>query len=391
MKPRQPGVQGENVTDDLIARINVLAQTTSKKQSKETPPAPKNVAPLPGDAFTNPQLTLFQAFLANSTDQRSALSNAVDLWDSVPRYTISRTRMTTLRDKNGDLDALSIPFTYRGRSLTAVIHPVRLKIDDKLGNKKFESYYPSAREELIEHALRKLAAEQQCGFYDQSNYRSGVRFSLHQLRKELARRGHTLRYDQLIEGLDILSMCAIEIRATNSDGEEAFRRSNYLPALSGVQKADFEANRDAKWVAQFHPLLSRGIDQVTYRQYNYDRLMRCKTQIARWLIAQLVLKFVAASLGTTFVMRYSTIKRDSALLDGYAQERDAFDALKEAWEEIKELGVLSRVDIELKRGARGKLEEGIYTIYATKEFVGEQKAANRRLLDAKGIAELQPA
>ena len=39
---------------------------------------------------------------------------------------------------------------------------------------------------------------------------------------------------ELIEGLDILSLSAIEIVATNEAGEEAFARSTYLAALTGV-------------------------------------------------------------------------------------------------------------------------------------------------------------
>jgi len=52
---------------------------------------------------------------------------------------------------------------------------------------------------------------------------------------------------------------------------------------------------------------------VTYRQFNYQRLMKCSTQLARWLIGQLVLKYTQAALINSFEMRYSTIKRDSAL------------------------------------------------------------------------------
>lgn len=53
---------------------------SAKKTSRR-----KEVAPLPEDAFASRQLSLFQGFLANTGDQREALSNAVDLWDSLPR------------------------------------------------------------------------------------------------------------------------------------------------------------------------------------------------------------------------------------------------------------------------------------------------------------------
>jgi len=350
---------------------------------KKKPARRKDVAPVPDDAFASRQLSLFQSFLANTDDEREALSNAVDLWDSIPRYAISRARMNAMRTAEGFLDVMELPFNYRGKALTAVIYPARVK--GKNGERV--SYYPSAREELIEHALRKISAEQNAGFFHQPSYRSGARFSLGQLRRELEQQGHSLRYDELVEGLDILSLSAIEIVATNADGEEAFARSTYLAALTGVKRKDYEADRDARWAAQFHPLVTQSIDQATYRQFNYQRLMRCDTQLARWLIGQLVLKYTQAALINSFDMRYSTIKRDSALLNGYARERDAVAALDAAWNELKTLGTLAVVKKAESRGARAKLEDVTYTLHPTREFVAEQKAANRRQVDAKSLPQ----
>lgn len=346
----------------------------------------KEVAPVPDDAFASRQLSLFQGFLVNTPNNKEALSNAVDLWDSIPRYAVSRNRMNGMRTAEGFLDVLEIPFNYRGRPLTAMIHPARIR--DKVGNRV--SYYPSAREELIEHALRKISAEQNVGFFHQQTYRSGARFSLYQLRKELEQQGHSLRYDELIEGLDILSLSAIEIVASNDDGDEAFARSTYLAALTGVKRKDYEADRDARWAAQFHPLVTQSIDQVTYRQFNYQRLMRCSTQLARWLINQLVLKYTQAAVVNSFEMRFSTIKRDSALLNGYKLERQAVAALDAAWEELKQLGAIALIKKAEQRGTRAKLEDVTYTLFPTREFSAEQKAANRRQLDAKTSAQPPP-
>lgn len=354
---------------------------TDVADTRRKPARRKEVAPIADDAFAGRQLALFQGFLANTSDQREALSNAVDLWDSIPRYSVSRVRMGTLRTAEGFLPVMELPFSYRGRSLTATIYPAQVKGKDG----KRVSFYPSAREELIEHALRKISAEQHAGFFDQSSYRSGARFSLHQLRKELEQQGHSLRYDELIEGLDILSLSAIEIVATNDDGEEAFARSTYLAALTGVKRKDYENDRGSRWIAQFHPLVTQSIDQVTYRQFNYQRLMRCRSQLARWLISQLVLKYTQAAMLNSFEMRYSTIRRDSALLGGYKLERQAVAALDDAWEELKTLGALSLIEKKEERGARSKLEDVVYVLHPTSQFSAEQRAANRRQRDARQL------
>ena len=79
------------------------------------------------DAFASRQLSLFQGFLANTNDQREALSNAVDLWDSIPRYAISRLRMNKLRTQDGFLSVMEFSFNYRSRPLTARIYPAQVK------------------------------------------------------------------------------------------------------------------------------------------------------------------------------------------------------------------------------------------------------------------------
>ena len=287
--------------------------------------------------------------------------------------------MNSMRTPEGFLEVLEIPFHYRQQQLTALIYPARVRGAD--GHRV--CYYPSAREELIEHALRKLATEQQAGFFDRLDYRSGVRFSLHRLRRELEQQGHSLRYDELVEGLDILSLSSIEIVTKDADGEEGFARATYLTALAGVKRSDYEADREARWLAQFHPLVTRAIDKMTYQQFNYHRLMKCDAQLARWLLCQLVLKYKQASRTDAFDMCFSTIMRDSALLNGYGRLRDAVAALDDAWEELKTLGALLRIDKKERRGKRNKIEDVTYTIWAAGDFTAEQKAANRRRKDAQ--------
>ncbi len=346
---------------------------------KKNKPARRSVAPVSDASFSGWQISLFQGFLANKDDHGELLSNAIDLWDSIPRYSISRVRMNSMRTVDGFLSVAEISFQYRGRKLTARIYPAQIKKCDG----QWKSYYPSAREELVEYALRKISAEQGAGFFDPSNYRSGARFSLYQLRKELEQQGHSLRYDQIIEALDILSLSSIEIECATEDGNEAFARSTYFAALSGVKRRDYETHRDTRWIAQFHPLVTQSIDHVTYRQFNYQRMMACSTQLARWLIGQMVLKYTQAAMLNAFETRYSTIKRDSAMLTGYKLERQAMAALDQAFDELKTLGALSAVKKTELRGARRKLEDIIYTLHPTQEFVAEQKAANRRVNNAK--------
>jgi hypothetical protein len=349
----------------------------------------KTVALPEPTAFENQQLDLFRAFLCNGPIEHGRLSNALDLWDSIPRYSVSRRAMDKARKTHGYLALLKIDFHYKGTPFKAVIRPAR--IEEKDGTTK--DYYPSANEELVEDALRKIAAEQQSGFFDRPNYRSGVVFSLYMLREELKRRGHTRSYQEIVLSLDILSLSNIDILTGDDKEIKGIIRSSYFPGLATVSKHKLTEDPHAKWVVHFHPLITQAIDALTYRQFNYAQMMSYTTQLARWLHKQLSLKYTFASLTAPFEMRYSTIKRDSGLLGGYSLERKAIVALDNALNELKG-HVLMDVKKGEVRGTRGKLLDVIYTLIPSLDFISQMKAANKRQLlvekQAENVGETSP-
>jgi hypothetical protein len=218
-----------------------------------------------------------------------------------------------------------------------------------------------------------------------------LHFTLYRLRQELSARGHSMTHRDLAEGLDVLSLSHIDIETEGQDslGLGKFGRTSFIVNLAGVKREDLDRDPHARWYVEFHPFVTAAIDRISYRQFNYDRWMKARTQLARWLINQLVLKYTQAALSNTFIMKYSTIKRDSGLLGGYKLERQAVAALDDAWDELKELGVLASYRKEEQRGARAKLEDVSYTLLPTRVFASEQRAANKRLLDAKTAATPQ--
>src|SRR4051794_16162476 len=119
-------------------------------------PVPVETEPVPPPRtteFSNPQLHLFQDFLCNTLEERERLSNAIDLWDSVPRYSVNR-KATNRAKEDGDFpEAVVTTFHHRGRAYGCTITPASVK--DLDGNRGY--FYPGATEELVEDALRKLA------------------------------------------------------------------------------------------------------------------------------------------------------------------------------------------------------------------------------------------
>jgi hypothetical protein len=342
---------------------------TPAKRKPPAPPQPEN--------FANPQMELFRGLLCNTETERDSLSNVFDLWDSIPRYVVSRQQQQKWRKAETFPLLHEVPFHYRRRELTATIQPAAVK--DRDGT--IRSYFPSANEELIEDVLRKIAADQNNGYYDHKDRRSGVAFTLHMVRKELERRGHGRTYGEITLSLEIMSSAVIRTSTTDGKAGKFTSKSLYLNNLFRVSKGRLAEDPDAKWFADFHPFASRALDELTYRQFNYARLMSHKTQLARWLNKVLSLKYLNASFLHPFEIRFSTITRDSCLLNGYAVVRLAVAAVDSAFAELHNcqpplLGCPP--EKKLVQGARGKIVDVVYTLHPAREFVTEVKAASKR-------------
>ncbi len=239
--------------------------------AKKKPPVP----PKPED-FSNRQMDLFQNLLCNKVAERDSLSNVFDLWDSIPRYVVSRQQQDKWRKAGAFPQLHNILFHYRGRELKATIQPAWIQADDGT----ITGYYPSANEELIEDVLRKIATDQDKGYYSQMDQRSGVVFTLYMVRKELEKRGHGRTYKEISLSLEIMARSVIVTSMADGNDGEFTSNSLYLNNLFRVSKIKLAEDPEAKWFADFHPFASRALDDLTYRQFNYARLMSLKSQLA---------------------------------------------------------------------------------------------------------------
>jgi hypothetical protein len=358
----------------LIRAGHTLEEKIVALTPQETPDVQPPAKPT---EFVNVQLTLFQSVLCNTEEERERFSNAIDLWDSVPRYSVSRQAQVKARENGRFLDNHTSVFQHRDRTYTVTISPARVKDLDG----KQRDYYPSTTEELVEEALRKLAIDQYAGFFDRPSFRSGVVFTIYQVREELSKHGHTRSYQEIVLALNILSKSVIEIRENTGKGE-LLAVSPYLPALVAVSRDRLKDDPTAKWAVQFHPFITDSIDKVTYRQYNYALLMSHESKLTRWLHKYVVLKCTGADLVKPFGIHYSTIKRDSCLLNEYTRERAAIDAVQKAFEDLQQKGMLNRLERSNVTGPRKKLLDVIFTIWPSFDFVKEVKAANKRQTDS---------
>ncbi|CAG1020545.1 hypothetical protein MTYM_00352 [Methylococcales bacterium] len=332
------------------------------------------------------QLALFQTFLCNTEEERQKLSNTIELWDSVPRYCVTRRQQNMMRDEGtGHLPIFTKKFYFKGETFVAEIRPALLNEEGPDGNAKSIAYYPSGREELVEDALRKIASRKANGFFQNTpEMASGVSFTLYELQCELARLGHTLSHKEITQALNIMRFSNIDIYLENGD-KKARVSSSYIPVLMSVSKKQYDSDPDSKWVVHFHPFVTQGIMSVAYRQFNYELMMSLSTQLGRWLHKYLCIKFTGAGLAAPpFEIHYNTIKRDSGLLNA-KQERNNYVSVSEALDEIKSNGVLSDWKKKEIIGPRGKYLDIIYYLTPTMAFIKEVKAANKRNSDSKDV------
>jgi hypothetical protein len=326
--------------------------------------------------FENKQLSLFQNILCNTDEERDQLSHAIELWDSTPRYSFNRKALNKA-SVNGLLPPQELEFHYKGSAYTLIASPAHFKDS----NGVFRAYFPGATEELVEEALRKLAIDQQAGYFDKPNYRSGVLFTLYELRQELKRRGHERTFYEIVHALNVLAHCVLTIKP-HVEGEAQITAA-CLPSLVAVSRTKLASDPKSKWQAGFHPLVTASIEHLGYRQHNYHLAMSLSSQLARWLNKQLVLKYTAAGVMNPFKMHYSTVRRDSHLLDGEARPRRAIALVEKAFDELQERDVLLLVARNNVLGPRRKLLDVVFTLTPSPRFVAEVKAANKRSRDAR--------
>ncbi len=345
-----------------------------------------------------PEYDLFGNLLPSNYShmaEKDGYSNTIELYDAIPKYVPSTRRMGMLRENGVYLKTLRRKFQYgrkeHKRWYKVEITPARLS--DKHGNEK--EYYPNQRVELAEEALRRVSCDQLSAVYLDGF--AGVRFTLYQLRKELASRGHTINYPDLIEDLKIGHNAGMIL--TFDDGSEI--NAPIFPVLGLTKRHQWEEHgRHTRCFVQFHPLVTRSIDEITYRQFHYATGMQLKKPLSRWLFKRLSHVYRQASTRNSYHISHSTIIRDSGLVNATRMD-DQIRDVSETLDELsgvnlaerrkarkqgipykrpanRELWMVTNYKLEPTIGPRGKIEEVVYTIHPSPHFTSLQVAANKR-------------
>ncbi len=334
-------------------------------KAKREKGAVKTLKPPPTEQQQSVQYSLFTQFFG----EKANLSNTVEIWDGVPKYFSSKQAQTKQRDEKGSLQPVNKTFEYKGIHCRVVIQPAFLEQK----NGKFKAFYPSANEELLEDVLRKFFSDQKLGFHDVKQTESWVRFSISMIKKELSERGKTRSLDEIKESLEILSGSVLKLYIE----DEMVYTNPILGDMTKVTRKQYLEDPSGYWMARLPALVSKSVNEVTYRQYNYAKMMELKHQPSRWLMKRLSHHYVNASHLTSYDILLSSIVRDSGLFP-YKRIPDQIRNFEKTLKELTVNRTINHFKKEEKKGRNNKIEDVLYSLYAHSDFIKDVKAANAR-------------
>lgn len=326
----------------------------------------------------NKQFDLFTSFFGNEKE----LSNTIELWDAIPKYAVSARQQNALRDDKGNLPVHEQEFEYRPTTGKAVsilckvtVQPASIRNEDG----SFTQYYPSTDEELLEEVLKKIFSDQRYGIHTPQAIESWVRFSLYMVREELRARGKTRSIPEIKRSLEILARSVYSVEIMGAKKSVAYD-STILSDMTRTTRADYLEDSKTLWCARLPALVSKSINELSYRQINYGTLMALSTPMARWLHKRLSHNYINAGLLQPYNILFSSIHRDSGLLH-HIRPAGNIKIFESALEELKQKNVLWWFKKEERK--QGRVTQDVkYILQPTNDFISEIKAANARQRDA---------
>lgn len=330
---------------------------------KKSPPAPVNSV----------QFDLFKSFVTND---KTDVSNSIDIWEGIPKYFINEKQAAKLRMDNGLANPFRWEYHYKGTLYSVLIQPALIEVREGV----FEAHFPGATEELVEEALKKILTEQSQGIHSPQEYETWVKFSLKMLQRELYRRGRGRQVSDIKKAIKVMNRCCLSVY---KEGKEVWTGA-ILQDLVTVDRETYIEDTGAYHVARLPLFVSSAINKLQYRQFNYARLMQCKSQLSSWLYRKMINNFKQAGLKDTdfYHLSFDSI-RESGLLQ-QNNDRESRKKIISALEELKELNVLRDYEPREKKQGR-KIVDMVYVMWSSPEFVAEQKQAGKRVNDNRMI------
>lgn len=307
------------------------------------------------------QLELFEI----DDQNKDKYSNTVELYDMLPKYHFGGVKRAISKDIEA-LPILQKNFVNRSQEFKLSIIPAAL-IDNKTG--KTIHYYPTQREELVEDALRRLAATKKKGIYLDNDF--AVKFTLYELQQELKRMGHGYNLNEIKEAIEVCNRSLLEIKS--KQGEEVAMGASIFPFVGMETSEKIEGGKN-RVVVMFHPLVTKSIDDNTHRLINYQKLMSYKMALSRYIHKRISHYFTQASTSNPYTIKMTTLVRDSGMKK-YDRNSDTIKQIQKCLEELKVKQTLTKYKIEKEWEGKNLIDANL-ELYVSDELVEEIRKAN---------------
>jgi len=298
----------------------------------------------------------------------SDYSRSVELYDFMPKY-VWKGQEKLRRVNNGFLPVLEREFECRKKSYKISIHSAGVK-DEKTGI--FKYYYPGETEEIVEDVLRKLAIENGGVFLDDQ---AGLTFTIHQIRTELKNIGHQRTFEEIKRALLILTLSKYELISTN---EVSGKKDKivFSPIADLGLRGD---EKETQTFVVFSRLVTESVKNLTFRLYNYKRVMSYSSLISRQLHKRMAHHYTQASIATKYSLYLTTLIRDFGLTAQSSLGKN-LEKVESALKEMasKQANVILKYDFNRTYDVknRNKLIDVLIEIVPTHDFAQEVRKAN---------------
>lgn len=311
------------------------------------------------------QLSLFSLL---DPRKESSFSNTVELYDFLPKYVWGKSS----RINDRFLESIERNFECRGKKYSLTMHPARIKT--KSGVQK--EFYLSKKEEIVEDALRKIAIFGEAVYLDK---KIGMSFSIYQLQKELKKTGHSYSRQQIVDSLNILANTRIVLTCHDDD---------QIWTFSPIETLGFKGiNEETHTFVRFSALVTKSIDENTFRLYDYERVMSYKSVIARQLHKRISHHFTQANFAQNYEISLTTLLRDFGLKKAKSLYSNIED-VTEALEEMKKMDTIITYSIgqpTLDSKKRNKLLNAKISITPSMRFLSEIRKGNEKKMEAREL------
>ena len=171
--------------------------------------------------------------------------------------------------------------------------------------------------------------------------------------------------------MTILARTNIELKSEDAEVEIYF---------SPIETLGFKGKNDEKQTfVRFSPLVTKSIQERSFRLINYEQVMSYKSVIARLLHKRLSHHYTQASLTDPYHFLLTTVIRDFGLTK-QEQLRNNQIEVEKALEEMKGKNVVLnfKADKVIESAARAKLIDVKFNLQPHPYFVSDVKKANVR-------------